>query len=62
MIPVPVSSPLGNVPPYLSGFTGIRRETLKDDFSFDSMLCWQTTRPLPATVTNLGGFIDTQDV
>lgn len=60
--PVPVATPLGNSPPYLSTFSGIRRETLGDDFSFDSMLCWQTTRPYPATVTAFGGFIETQDV
>ena len=61
-LPVPVTSPQQNNPPYLSMFSGIRRESLKDDYSFDSMLCWQTTRPFPATVTAFGGFIDTQDV
>lgn len=62
MIPVPVASPLGSLPPYLSMFSGIKRETLPNDFSFDSMLCWQTTRPFPATVTTFGGFINTEDV
>lgn len=62
MISVPVSSPLGNTLPYLSMFDGIKRETLKDDLSFDSMLCWQSTRPFPATVTAFGGFITTEDV
>jgi hypothetical protein len=61
-LPVPVLSPGGNLPPYLSTFSGIKRETLKNDFSFDSMLCWQTTRPFPATVTTFGGFINTEDV
>jgi hypothetical protein len=62
MLPVPTVSPTGNPLPYLSTFSGIKRETLKNDFSFDSMLCWQTTRPFPATVTTFGGFISTEDV
>ena len=61
MQPVPVASPLGANPPYLSGFTGIRRDTLKNDYNFDSMLCWQSTRPFPLSVNNIGGFIDTED-
>ena len=62
MKPVPLTTPGGKPLPYLSTYTGIKRETLKNDFSFDSMLCWQTTRPFPATVTTFGGFIDTEDV
>ena len=48
--------------PYLTTVTGIKRETLTDDFSFDSMLCWETSRPYPATAVTYGGFIDTEDV
>lgn len=62
MVPVLTTSPTLRPLPYLSAFSGIKRETLKDDFSFDSMLCWQTTRPFPATVTTFGGFIETQDI
>jgi hypothetical protein len=62
MLPVSVTSPMGKNLPYLSMFSGIKRETLKDDFSFDTMLCWQTTRPYPATVVTFGGFITTEDV
>jgi hypothetical protein len=62
MRPVPTTSPAGRLLPYLSMYNGIRRETLEDDFSFDSMLCWQTTRPYPATVVTFGGFITTEDV
>lgn len=62
MVSVLTTSPLGKPLPYLSAYSGIRRETLKDDFSFDSMLCWQTTRPFPATVTTFGGFIETTDI
>ncbi len=59
---VPVVSPLGKNPPYLSMFDGIKREALNDNASFDSMLCWQTTRPFPATVVTFGGFITTEDI
>ena len=61
-VPVNISSPLNNLPPYLSTYSGIIRETLPDDFSYNSMVCWTTTRPYPATVTAYGGFIETQDV
>lgn len=46
---------------YLDTFSGITRETLKDDFSYDSQIAWQTTRPYPATITAFGAFIETQD-
>lgn len=59
--PVNMATPMGKLPPYLSAYTGILRDTLNDDFSYDSMLCWETTRPYGATVTTLGGFIETQD-
>lgn len=42
-------------------FTGIHWDTLADDYSFDGMLAWQVTRPYPATVAAVGGFIHTQD-
>lgn len=62
MISVNYQTPMGNNPPYLSTFTGIVREPLPDDFTYDSMLCWSTTRPYPATVVTFGGFIETQDI
>ena len=62
MHPIPMTTPGGKTLPYLSPFTGIKRDTLKNDFSFDSMLCWQSTRPFPVTVTAIGGFIATEDV
>ena len=60
--PVLQTTPGGKQLPYLTMVTGIKRETLTDDFSFDSMLCWETTRPYPATTVTYGGFIDTEDV
>lgn len=62
MIPVKIDSPLGALPPYLSMFSGIIRESLQDTPSYDSMLAWQTTRPFPATLVNFGGFITTEDI
>jgi hypothetical protein len=62
MHPMKLTTPGGKTLPYLSPFTGIVRDTLENDFSFDSMLCWQTTRPFPATMTAFGGFLTTEDV
>lgn len=52
----------GSPLPYLTGFSDMRRDTLQDDFSFNSMLCWETTRPFPATVVTYGGFVEAEDV
>lgn len=62
LITVNYATPRGNLPPYLATYTGIVREPLPDDFTYDSMLCWSTTRPHPATVVTFGGFIETQDL
>lgn len=42
-------------------FSGVHQDTLEDDYTFDSMLCWEITRPYPATVCTLGAFVHTQD-
>jgi len=42
-------------------FTGVFKTTLQDDYSFDSMLCWQQTRPYPVNIANLAGMLETQD-
>jgi hypothetical protein len=42
-------------------YSGIHWDSLSDDYSFDSMLAWKITRPYPATVAAIGGFIHTQD-
>lgn len=47
---------------YLDMFSGIVRETLANDYSYDSMLAWKIKRPYPTTVIALGGFIETTDV
>lgn len=62
--PVPVTKvdAGGGTLNYLETYSGIIRETLEDDFSYDSMLAFKTTRPYPATVTAFGAFIETEDV
>lgn len=42
-------------------YTGEHSATVEDTYSYDGMLCWQVTRPLPATMTAFGGFIETED-
>jgi hypothetical protein len=42
-------------------FTGIHWDVCGDDESFDGMLAWEVTRPYPATVSIVGGFIHTED-
>jgi hypothetical protein len=42
-------------------FSGMYWDTLDDDYSLDSMLCWQVTRPLPCNMMAIGGHIHTQD-
>ncbi len=42
-------------------FSGVYWNTLKDDYSFDGMICWQITRPYSATVCAIEGFIQTMD-
>jgi hypothetical protein len=54
-------SPGGN--PFASNalYSGVYWNTLQDDYSFDGMICWQSTRPYPATIAAIEGFIHTQD-
>lgn len=42
-------------------FSGVWWSQLEDDYSFDSMVCWTVTRPYPATVLSLSGFLHCQD-
>lgn len=40
-------------------FTGVYWETVDDDWNFDSMLCWEISRPYPSGVASISGFIQT---
>jgi len=42
-------------------FSGMYRADLLDDDTFDGALCWRVTRPLPATICAIGGFLQTKD-
>lgn len=42
-------------------YSGVYRDTIVDDDSFDSMLCWRVSRPLPATIAAIGGKLQTKD-
>lgn len=42
-------------------FSGVHQDTLEDDYTFNSMLCWEIDRPYPATVCTIGAFLHTQD-
>jgi hypothetical protein len=41
--------------------TGVHTQTLTDRYSYDGMLCWQISRPYPATVASAENFLATQD-
>jgi hypothetical protein len=42
-------------------FSGIYWDTIESDYNLEGTLCWQVTRPYPATVVNIGGWIHTQE-
>ena len=42
-------------------FSGTWWDTLSDDFSYDSMLAWQSTGAYPLTIVSISGFLETQD-
>lgn len=42
-------------------YTNEHSATITDTYSYDGMLCWQVTRPLPATMLAFGGFLETED-
>ncbi len=42
-------------------YTGTYWSTLENGYDFDSMLAWEITSPVPATILALGGFLHTQD-
>lgn len=51
----------GTTLPLTTLYSAVHQDTLQDDYSFDSMLCWEIDRPYPATVCTLGAFLHTQD-
>lgn len=51
----------GNPIADLTTFSGVHSDTIKDDYSYDGMICWRVSRPWPANLAALEGFIQTQD-
>jgi hypothetical protein len=51
----------GNPIDALTTFSGVHTDTLKDDYSYDGMLCWRVSRPWPANVVAVEPFLQTQD-
>lgn len=51
----------GTVLPLTTLFSGVHWNTINDDNSFDGMLCWSVTRPYPATVLAVEGFLKGED-
>jgi hypothetical protein len=47
--------------PATSLFTGVVRLNLTDNHSYDSMLCWQVSRPWPCTVCAASSFLHTEE-
>jgi hypothetical protein len=42
-------------------FSGLHTDILEDKYTYESQLCWEVTRPYPATVLAIGGYLQTQD-
>jgi hypothetical protein len=61
LYPVLFKSDANVIMPVGQTFTGIYRDQLNDDYSYDSMLCWRITRPYTAIISAIEGFIHTQD-
>lgn len=51
----------GNTLPVNQLFSGIFWSTIEDVWSYDGMLAWRVTRPYPATIAAIGGFLKTND-
>jgi hypothetical protein len=45
----------------LQTFSGIHQDSLSDDYSLESSLCWEVTRPYPANIVAIGPNLSTQD-
>lgn len=61
LVPAAFKQPNGAAYAVNDSFSGVYHETLGDDYSYDSMLCWQVSRPFPANVLAVSQFIETQD-
>lgn len=42
-------------------YSGVYWDTLTDDYTFDSMFCWQSDRPYPCTVVSTSSFVEIEE-
>lgn len=61
LFPVLFKSDANVTLPFGQTFSGVYRDQLNDDYSFDSMVCWRISRPYTSIVSALESFIHTQD-
>ena len=61
MRPISFTTPGGTPYTVFQMFSGVWWDQLEDDYSFDSMLAWQSNGPYPLTVVSISGFLETQD-
>lgn len=59
--PIEFRTPGGTAYMALELFSGTHEGTIEDNYSYDSMICWSVTRPFPACVLAIGGFLKGQD-
>jgi len=59
--PAHFKTPGGIAYRYNQLFSGIHWDTVDDNYSFDSMLCWRASGPYPCNLLAIGGFLHTQD-
>lgn len=59
--PAPLMTPGGTPTVAPTLFSDTISTTIDDDYSFKSQIAWEITRPYPAMIVALGGYIETQD-
>lgn len=42
-------------------FSGVWQDKMEGEYDFDGMIAWEIDRPLPASISSVSGFIQTQD-
>jgi hypothetical protein len=61
LVPAPFKQKNTKAIPPLTTFSGLFELPPNDEDSYDGMMCWQITRPFPATIVAIGANLDTKD-
>lgn len=61
MLPAKLQTDGGTALTALQLKSGVHRDAPTDADSYDSMLCWRTSRPFPTTIAAMGGMLETKD-